>query len=147
MSRDLLVDHTSPARLIGLIGAGIQGSRTPPMHAREGAAQGLRYVYKRIDLEALRLGVDALPERLRAAERLGFDGVNVTHPCKQAVVPLLHELSDAARGPGAVNTVVLRGGRRVGHDTDGWGFAEAFRRALPDVRRERVVLLGAGGQA
>jgi shikimate dehydrogenase len=140
-----MIDHTSPARLVGLIGAGIQASRTPAMHEREGAALGLRYLYRTIDLEPLGLGADALPELLLAAERMGFDGLNVTHPCKLAVVPLLHELSDDARALGAVNTVLLRGGRRVGHNTDWWGFAEAFRRALPDAPRDRVVQLGAGG--
>jgi shikimate dehydrogenase len=76
---------------------------------------------------------------------MGFDGLNVTHPCKQAIIPLLHELSEDARALGAVNTVALRGGRRVGHNTDWWGFAESFRRNLPDARRGHVVQLGAGG--
>jgi shikimate dehydrogenase len=72
--------------LAGLIGYGIQGSRTPAMHEQEGAAQGLRYVYRRIDLQALGLGAEALPDLLTAAERMGFDGLNITFPCKQAVI-------------------------------------------------------------
>jgi shikimate dehydrogenase len=133
------------AVLCGLIGSGIQASLTPAMHEREGAEQGLRYVYKLVDLARLGLGAEALPELLAAAERMGFDGLNITHPCKQAVIPLLHELSDDARALGAVNTVVLKDGRRVGHNTDWWGYAENFRRGLPDVRRDRVVQVGAGG--
>ena len=43
-----------------------------------------------------------------------------------------------------MNTVVLSNGRRIGYNTDWWGFAESFRRGLPDVKRERVVQLGAG---
>jgi len=131
--------------LAGLIGHGVQGSLTPAMHEEEGAAQGLRYVYRRIDLQTLGLDAGALPELLTAAERLGFDGLNITFPCKQAVIPLLHELSPDAAALGAVNTVVLRDGRRVGHNTDAWGFAEGFRRGLADVRRDRVVQVGAGG--
>jgi len=115
------------------------------MHEREADANGLRYVYRLIDLEKLGVGVEALPELLTAAERMGFAGVNVTHPCKQLVIPLLHELSDVARALGAVNTVLLSGGGRIGHNTDWWGFAESFRRGLPEVKRERVVQLGAGG--
>lgn len=136
---------TWPPVLAGLIGAGIGASRTPPMHEREGAAQGLRYIYKTIDLDRLGLGADALPELLTAAERMGFAGLNITYPCKQAVIPLLHELSDDARALGAVNTVVLRDGRRVGHNTDWSGFAGGFRRGLPEARLDRVVQLGAGG--
>ena len=134
-----------PALLAGLIGTGISASLTPALHEREGAEQGLRHVYRLLDLESLRLGVEALPELLTAAERTGFAGVNVTHPCKQAVIPLLHGLSDDARALGAVNTVVLRDGRRTGHNTDLSGFAEGFRRGLPDAKRDRVVQVGAGG--
>jgi shikimate dehydrogenase len=139
------LSDTCPAFLAGLIGAGIQASRTPAMHEREGAEQGLRYIYKLIDLQALNLGVEALPDLLLAAERMGFAGLNITHPCKQAVIPLLHDLSEDARALNAVNTVVLRDGRRIGHNTDWWGFAESFRRNLPDVKRDVVVQLGAGG--
>ena len=134
-----------PSVLVGLVGAGIQASRTPRLHEREGARQGLRYVYKLIDLEALGLDADALPGILTAAQRFGFAGLNITHPCKQAVIPLLDDLSPDAAALGAVNTVVLKDGRRVGHNTDWWGFAESFRRELADVRRERVVQFGAGG--
>ena len=97
--------------LCGLIGAGIQASRTPAMHEREADEQGLRCVYKLIDLDALGLGVEALPELLTAAKRMGFAGLNITHPCKQAIIPLLDELSDDARALDAVNTVVIRDGR------------------------------------
>jgi shikimate dehydrogenase len=134
-----------PSVLAGLIGTGIGASLTPAMHEREGAEQGRNLVYRRIDLAALGLGPEALPELLTAAQRFGFAGLNITHPCKQAVLPLLDELSEDARALGAVNTVVLREGRRVGHNTDLTGFAEGFRRGLPEVRRDRVVQLGAGG--
>ena len=131
--------------LVGLVGAGIQASRTPSLHEREADEQGLRYIYQLVDLDALGIDESALPEIITAAERLGFAGLNITHPCKQRVIPLLEELSPDAAAIGAVNTVVLRGGCRVGHNTDWWGFAESFRRELPDVRRDRVVQLGAGG--
>jgi shikimate dehydrogenase len=134
-----------PSVLCGLIGSGIQASRTPPMHEREGEEQGLRYVYKIIDLDKLSLGADALPELLTAAERMGFAGLNITYPCKQSIIPLLHELSDDARALGAVNTVVLKDGKRTGHNTDCSGWAEGFRRGLPDVKLDRAVQLGAGG--
>ena len=137
--------QTQPTFLVGLIGAGIQASLTPAMHEREGAAQGLRYVYRLIDLTTLGLGAEVLGELITAAQRMGFAGLNITHPCKQSVIPLLDDLSDDARALGAVNTVVFKDGKRVGQNTDWFGFAENFRRGLPDAPRDHVVQLGAGG--
>ncbi|MFS0827150.1 shikimate dehydrogenase [Pseudomonas phoenicis] len=131
--------------LAGLIGRGIQASRTPALHEREGDAQALRYLYRLIDADVLQLEDSALESLLQAAERTGFTGLNITFPFKQAILPLLDELSSEARGIGAVNTVVLRDGKRVGHNTDCLGFAEGLRRGLPGVRRRQVVQLGAGG--
>ena len=131
--------------LLGLIGAGIQASRTPRMHEREAAAHGIACLYQLIDLELLGLDGSALPDLIQAAERLGFDGLNITHPSKQSVLPLLDEISDAARTLGAVNTVVLSGGRRLGHNTDYAGFAASFRDNLPGAALNHIVQLGAGG--
>ncbi|AZZ78434.1 shikimate dehydrogenase [Pseudomonas sp. RU47] len=131
--------------LAGLIGAGIQASRTPALHEHEGDAQGLRYLYRLIDLDQLNMDSTALPDLLLAAERMHYTGLNITFPCKQAIIPLLDELSPEAKGIGAVNTVVLKDGKRVGHNTDCLGFAEGFRRGLKDAARERVVQMGAGG--
>lgn len=129
----------------GLIGAGIQASLTPAMHMREGAAQGLSYAYELIDLNQRGATPSDLPQLLREAELKGLSGLNITHPCKQLIIPFLDELSDEARDLGAVNTVVLKGGRRYGHNTDWWGFAESFRRGLPNADLSSTVQLGAGG--
>ncbi|QXH49135.1 shikimate dehydrogenase [Pseudomonas fakonensis] len=136
---------STPGILAGLIGRGIQASRTPALHEHEGDAQGLRYLYRLIDADPLGLDDSALPQLLDAAQHTGFTGLNITFPFKQAILPLLDELSDEARGIGAVNTVVLRDGKRVGHNTDCLGFAEGFRRGLPGVNKSLVVQLGAGG--
>ena len=136
---------SSRSVLVGLIGAGIQASRSPALHEREAEAQGLRCVYQLVDLDLLGLTADVVGDLLTSAQRLGFAGLNSTHPCKQTVVSTLDGLSDEAKAIGAVNTVVFADGRRTGHNTDAYGFAESFRRGLPDVRLERVVQVGAGG--
>lgn len=115
------------------------------MHEHEARENGLHCLYQLIDLERMGLGAEALPELLGAAERMGFGGLNITHPCKQAVLPLLDELSDDARSLGAVNTVVLREGRRSGHNTDWLAFERSFRNGLPGAELSRIVQLGAGG--
>jgi shikimate dehydrogenase len=131
------------AVLVGLIGEGIGASRTPRMHVEEGLRQGLVYVYRLIDTsDGPPVRLDALLDRLEAE---GYTGVNVTYPFKRAAIPHLHALSRNAEVLGSVNTVVFRDGRRFGHNTDYWGFAESFRRGLPDVPRETVLLVGAGG--
>lgn len=131
--------------LIGLVGSGIGRSLTPAMHEQEARHHGLTLYDQIIDLEHEPLGVDVLLSLLRALRTIGFTGFNVTHPCKQAILPLLDELSEEARAIGAVNTVLLRGERSIGHNTDSSGWEWAFRRSLPDADLSRVVLLGAGG--
>jgi shikimate dehydrogenase len=131
--------------LLGLVGAGIAQSLTPALHEQEGRAQGLRLHYQLIDLAPRGLGVESLAGLLDAARTMAFAGLNITYPCKQAVMPLLDEVSDEARSMGAVNTVVLRDGRWVGHNTDGSGWRWGFERLLPGADITRVVLLGAGG--
>jgi shikimate dehydrogenase len=131
--------------LCGLIGAGIQRSLTPAMQEEEARAQGLRLHYQLIDLDVAGQGAEALPALIAAAKTMGFAGLNITYPCKQAVLPLLDELSDEAQAMGAVNTVVFAGGRATGHNTDGSGWRWGFERSLPDADLSRVVLLGAGG--
>src|SRR5262245_63060169 len=115
------------------------------MHEREALQHGLRLHYQLIDVDRSRAGAAALPALLDAARTMGFAGLNVTYPCKQAVIPLLDELSDEAAAMGAVNTIVFDDRRAIGHNTDGLGWAWGFRRALPQADLSRVVLLGAGG--
>ncbi|HEX2567483.1 MAG TPA: shikimate dehydrogenase [Burkholderiales bacterium] len=131
--------------LLGLIGAGIQRSMAPILHEEEARQHGLRVHYQLIDLDAAGLGVEALPELVRAARAMGFAGLNITYPCKQAVIPLLDGLSDEARSIGAVNTVVREDQRFIGHNTDGSGWSWGLKRALPGADLSFVVLLGAGG--
>jgi len=131
--------------LLGLIGSGIQASRSPALHEAEAAAQGFRCRYELLDLDQLGVGVEHLPALLAEAERRGFAGLNITYPCKQTVIPFLHELSPQARALGAVNTVHFTGGRRVGYNTDAWGFAESFRRDMAGAAADTVAQIGAGG--
>ncbi len=135
-----------PRRLLaGLVGAGIQRSLSPAMHEAEAAAQGLPLQYLLLDLDRSGSDPSALPGLLTAARAMGFVGLNVTFPCKQAVIPLLDALSEEAQAMGAVNTVVFDGDRAVGHNTDGWGWRWGFERDLPGADLRSVALLGAGG--
>ncbi|QND46681.1 shikimate dehydrogenase (plasmid) [Rhizobium lusitanum] len=130
---------------VGLIGSGIGASLSPAMHMQEGARLGLDYTYDIIDLQELGCTVSDLPKLIENAEKNGFAGLNITHPCKQAAVTLVDELSADAAVLRSINTIVFRNERRFGHNTDWWGFAESFRRGLPGASLEHVVQLGAGG--
>ncbi|MDA9549373.1 shikimate dehydrogenase [Bradyrhizobium sp. CCBAU 45321] len=128
--------------LIGLIGAPIAHSASPGMHERAAEALGLRGHYQLIEVA----GADAAGLRmmLEGVRRLGFAGVNVTYPYKEAVVPLLDALAPGAASMGAVNTVVVRDGRLTGHNTDTTGFARAVTPLLAPSGNA-VALIGAGG--
>jgi len=129
--------------LTGLIGAPIAHSASPAMHEWAAEALGAHCHYQLIEVagagrEELRLLFDGV-------RRLGFAGVNVTFPYKEAVVSLLDELSPGARAIGAVNTVVVRGGRLIGYNTDTTGFGRAVTELVRDPAQSRVAVIGAGG--
>lgn len=132
--------------LLGLIGEDISLSRTPAMHEAEGLAQGAATVYRRIDTLTTRAGNCSLKELLDAARATGFNGLNITHPYKQEILPLLDEVSEQASQLGAVNTVVIdEEGKTTGHNTDVTGFARGLEEGLPDATMTTVVQVGAGG--
>jgi shikimate dehydrogenase len=129
--------------LLGLIGSPIKSSAAPAMHEAAAAALDLSAHYRLIDVP----GADAVMLRrmLDGVRLLGFSGVNVTFPYKEAVVPLLDALSPGAAAVGSVNTVVARDGKLTGHNTDASGFARAFSRVIGKPGDAAVALIGAGG--
>ena len=132
--------------LLGLIGDGISASRTPRMHENEGAAHSIPTIYRTIDIGTPRLAEVGLEELLAGAVRLGFDGLNITHPFKQQVIGLLDEVDPVAARINSVNTVVIDStGRTTGFNTDVTGFAAGFRAGLDGAATEAVVQIGAGG--
>lgn len=131
--------------LVGLIGTGIGPSLSPPLHEREADAWRMRYLYRLLDLDRLGVAPASVGDVLTAVRLAGYDGLNVTYPCKQLVLEHLDELSTDAAALGAVNTIVFQDGRATGHNTDWSGFARSFDRGLPDAPLDEVVLLGAGG--
>jgi len=129
--------------LAGLLGAPIAHSASPVMHERAAAALGLRCHYQLIEI------VGASPHELKflleGVRRLGFAGINVTFPYKEAVIDLLDELSPSAKMIGAVNTVVVRDGRLIGHNTDTTGFSRAVSGLVTASAHGAVAVIGAGG--
>jgi shikimate dehydrogenase len=144
----IMRDTRSPEQqnfLTGLIGAPIAHSASPAMHEQAAQALGARCEYRLIEVAGA--GRDELRALLDDVRRLGFAGVNVTFPYKEAVAPLLDDLSPQARAIGAVNTVVVREGRLNGHNTDASGFERAIGQfsAAASSGGAVVALIGAGG--
>ncbi len=131
--------------LVGLVGTGVGPSLTPSLHMAEASAQGLDYLYRTIDLNELGIAPTRIGEVLEWARALGYNALNITHPCKRLVIEHLDEIDDVAAELGAVNTVVFDGARAVGYNTDTTGFALGFREGLPGAATDNVVLIGAGG--
>jgi shikimate dehydrogenase len=129
--------------LTGLIGFPIAHSASPAMHEQAGAALGVHCRYQLVEIAGA--GREQLRALLEDVRRRGFAGVNVTFPYKEAVLDLLDELSPTASAIGAVNAVVVRDGRLIGHNTDTTGFARAAADLVAGSRYGVVALIGAGG--
>ncbi len=131
--------------LVGLVGNGVGPSLTPALHMRAADRLGLPYIYRAVDLAEHGLDPSEIGEVLYLAEALGYDALNITHPCKTLVLPYLNELDERAAALQTVNTVLLKRGQRTGHNTDWTGFVRSFKAGLPGVDVGSVALVGAGG--
>jgi shikimate dehydrogenase len=134
---------TGTTRLCFILGRPIAHTLSPTMHNAAFAALALPYVY--LPWAVPPEGLGAATAAFRAMEN--FAGANVTVPHKEAIRVHLDALSPEAEGIGAVNTVIPRDGRLLGHNTDGVGFIASLREGGTDPRGARVLLLGAGGGA
>ncbi|RYE73618.1 MAG: shikimate dehydrogenase [Hyphomicrobiales bacterium] len=139
----MVIARKSKRVLLGLIGFPIAHSATPTTQEAAARAAGIEAHYHLI--EAAGAGRQDLAAMLDGVRRLGFSGINVTYPYKEAVVPLLDGLSEQAGAMGAVNTIVVDDGRLIGHNTDASGFATAYRRLRRQDGDRPVAIIGTGG--
>lgn len=136
---------TAPLRL-GLVGYPLGHSFSPVLHEAALSQLGLEGAYRLHPVAPPpegRAALEALIERLRAKD---IQGLNVTIPHKQNVIPYTDRLEPAARAIGAVNTLALEDGALVGYNTDAEGFREDLRRSFA-LEPSRALVLGAGGSA
>ena len=116
----------------GLLGRKLGHSYSPQIHSMLG-----NYAYELFEKE---------PEELNDFLQTGdFSGINVTVPYKKEVIPCLDELTPTAQRLGAVNTIVRRNGRLIGHNTDYFGFRTMVNDSGLDVAGKKVLVLGSGG--
>jgi len=126
-------------KLYGIIGNPVRHSLSPMIHNGAFKRMGWNAVY-------LAFEVKNVEEALRGIRGLGVRGVSVTIPFKTKVVPFLDKVEGLAKKIGAVNTIVNRGGRLIGYNTDCEGALEALEEKM-NLSGKRIVLLGAGGAA
>jgi len=134
---------TGKTRILGILGHPIGHTLSPEMQNAALASLGLDFLY---------IPFDVIPERmddaLRGLVALGAAGFNVTIPHKEAIIPLLDQISDEVRRIGAVNTVEIQGTKLIGHNTDGKGFLRVLEEEGGfDPSKKRILILGAGGSA
>ena len=125
----------------GLLGAHIAYSASPAMMGAAFEALGLPHRYTLIDVTE-----GEVPARIEELRRPDAGGANVTTPHKRLAASLMDELSPAARRADAVNCIVRRDGRLVGHNTDLPALVDQIGALCPDGP-ERAVVLGGGGAA
>ena len=138
-----MVEINGSTKLTGILGYPVTHSVSPQMHNAAYAKLGLNYCYLPVSVKP-----EDLERVLEGIRILGFAGVNVTIPHKEAVVTLLDEVTKIARLIGAVNVILIQEGRLIGYNTDGPGFIDSLREdAGFEVAGKRAVVLGAGGGA
>lgn len=116
----------------GLLGQRLGHSYSPAIHALLGD-----YEYTLYEIE---------PEELKDFLRNGdWDGINVTIPYKQTVLPYLDELTPIAEKLGAVNTIIRREGKLIGHNTDYVGFQSLLVKSGLSPAGKKCLVLGSGG--
>ena len=128
-------------RKAAVIGSPIAHSLSPRLHGYWLKQYQIQGTYEKIEVAPEQLAdfVRALPQK--------YAGCNVTLPHKETILPLMDELDDAARSIGAVNTVVVKGGKCIGYNTDAFGFASSLLEQAPEIVRGHALVLGAGGAA
>jgi shikimate dehydrogenase len=128
-------------KIVGIIGSPLEHSLSPAMH--NAAYKALKIEYEYIPFE---VSPADLKEAIKGLRALGLAGFNVTIPHKEAILPLLEEVTKVAKDIGAVNSVVIREGKLVGYNTDGEGFIESLKQdAGFNPSGKKAVILGAGG--
>ncbi|WP_344396616.1 shikimate dehydrogenase [Actinomadura alba] len=132
-------------RRAAVLGAPVGHSLSPVLHRAAYAALGLAdWTYEAVECDEARLA------SLLAGLDDSWAGLSLTMPLKRTVLPMLDEVSDLALAVGGANTVVLRGGRRLGHNTDVHGIVTALAEAgliRPDGTPGRVLIMGGGATA
>jgi shikimate dehydrogenase len=131
--------------LAGVIGHPVAHSRSPALHGYWLKRYGLKGHYVPIDIAPL-----DLPELIRTLPRLGFVGLNVTLPHKEAMLQIADIVTDRAALIGAANTLIFRKDGKIHADnTDGSGFIANLRQKAPhwSPAAGPAVILGAGGAA
>lgn len=133
---------TGTTRLTALLGSPVAHSISPQMHNEAFRILNLDYRYLAFDVAPA-----DLPKAVAGLASIHIRGFNLTMPHKTAILPLLDELTPAARLAGAVNTVINEDGRLIGHTTDGIGYMQSVKDAGHDIIGKTMTLLGAGGAA
>jgi shikimate dehydrogenase len=136
------MDISGKTRICAIIGDPVEHSLSPAMHNAAFKELKLNLVYV-----AFTVTRNELKEAISSARILGFRGLNVTMPHKNAVIKYLDETDSMAKSIGAVNTVLNDGGRLVGFNTDGIGAMRALKENGVSLNGRKLLLLGAGGAA
>ena len=134
---------TKARKILGLIGRAVDYSYSPLIHNTACEVLGVPYYYTVFNIPEAPL----IPDALRGAKALGIAGFNVTIPYKKTVVPFLDELSQEATSIQAVNTIVNKNGKLIGHNTDIAGFASPLLPYKEHITGKPVGIFGSGGAA
>ena len=136
-TNNLARDAAAQPPRCGLLGRSLKHSFSPEIHRRIGELAGIKYEYSIFEKE---------PGEVAEFVRNGdWTGLNVTIPYKETVMEFCDEITEEALEIGAVNTIVKRGGKLIGYNTDYFGFRRSLEEAGAQVAGEKTTVLGSGG--
>lgn len=134
---------TAKTKILGIFGYPIRQTISPAMHNAVIKALGLDMIYMPFAIKP-----SNLRDAVNGIKGIGMLGVNITIPHKEAVMKLLDDISEEARLIGAVNTIINKDSRLIGHNTDGYGYVESIKGDCNfNPKDKRIIILGAGGAA
>ncbi len=128
--------------LTGLIGYPLTKTLSPRLHNQAFRASNMDGIYLPLSVKS-----NDLENALKGLKAIGFSGVNITNPYKIRIIELLDRIDARAKKVGAVNTVLINRNRLSGYNTDLYGFAKSLDDYRINLKKKRVLLIGAGGAA
>lgn len=137
-----MIKSTNKTKLLGILGDPIGHTLSPLMHSFMAEKMNIDMAYL-----AFNVGESDFKDAILGLKAIGGQGFNITAPHKIRVMDYLHEVDEEAKIMNSVNTIVNKGGKWYGYNTDGDGYIKSLLLDGVEIRNKDILVMGAGGSA